>query len=315
MDARVFEIYKPLYVIPFPYKYLIGVGFFFYIRYSFRKKVPSKPSKNELLLFLPALIYGLLHVYWFYISAQENSYEIILKVIQTDFFRINEFVYFFFTLTLLFWGLLFLQKKRNTWREHSRKLKHIKWLILFSQVFIALWLIDLCIYTIDLLLHKGQESMLFYYPNLILNSAFIYWIGYIGYMKPRLLLSEIVEMDTVQLDPKSEIVESQLQELMKTKKVYTQLHISLGQVAEMLEISKNELSQHINNYYKMNFSEYINLLRVEKVKELIASNNGRYTLLALAEQAGFSSKSSFNSIFKKMEGITPSQYKKRGNYT
>lgn len=62
----------------------------------------------------------------------------------------------------------------------------------------------------------------------------------------------------------------------------------------------------------MNFSEYLNFHRVEKVKELLASADAqKYTLVTLAEDAGFSSKSSFNATFKKVVGITPSAYRKQ----
>jgi len=62
----------------------------------------------------------------------------------------------------------------------------------------------------------------------------------------------------------------------------------------------------------MNFSEFLNQYRIEKVKELLRSSEAnKYTLVTLAEAAGFSSKSSFNAIFKKMTGMTPSAYKKK----
>jgi AraC-like DNA-binding protein len=60
----------------------------------------------------------------------------------------------------------------------------------------------------------------------------------------------------------------------------------------------------------MSFSDYINQQRIEKVKKLLKSEDQKkYTLLAIAENAGFSSKSSFNAVFKKMTGLTPTQYK------
>jgi AraC-like DNA-binding protein len=60
----------------------------------------------------------------------------------------------------------------------------------------------------------------------------------------------------------------------------------------------------------MNFSEFLNFHRIEKVKEFLKSSEAKkYTLVTLAEVAGFNSKSSFNATFKKMVGVTPSAYK------
>lgn len=70
------------------------------------------------------------------------------------------------------------------------------------------------------------------------------------------------------------------------------------------------MSLYIRESLEISFKEYINQLRVEKVKRLI--NEGeqeKYTLLSIAEKAGFSSKSSFNEVFKKVTGLTPTQYK------
>ena len=64
----------------------------------------------------------------------------------------------------------------------------------------------------------------------------------------------------------------------------------------------------------MNFYHFVNYYRVEKVKESIAENkNQNLTLLAIAYDSGFNSKTTFNTIFKKFTGQTPTQYIKKHN--
>ncbi len=90
---------------------------------------------------------------------------------------------------------------------------------------------------------------------------------------------------------------------------YKENNLSLNGLAKKLDMSPNYLSQIINEKEGKNFYDFINSFRVEEFKRLIANpKNKHYTLLALAYDCGFNSKSSFNRSFKKHSGITPSQY-------
>ena len=90
---------------------------------------------------------------------------------------------------------------------------------------------------------------------------------------------------------------------------YKENNLSLNDLAQKLDMSSNYLSQIINEKEGKNFYDFINTFRVEEFKRLIANpKNQQYTLLALAYDCGFNSKSSFNRSFKKDTGITPSQY-------
>jgi len=100
-----------------------------------------------------------------------------------------------------------------------------------------------------------------------------------------------------------------LMEYMDNECPYLNGKLSLKEVAEFLDIAVNHLSQVINEQLGKNFFDFVNTYRVEEVKRRFAdSSNEQYTLLALAYDSGFNSKSSFNSIFKKITGLTPSKY-------
>jgi AraC-like DNA-binding protein len=76
-----------------------------------------------------------------------------------------------------------------------------------------------------------------------------------------------------------------------------------------LNTQPNYLSQILNELEGKNFYDYINTLRTEEFKRLIAiPDNRKYTLLALAQQCGFNSKSSFNRYFRKVTGQSPSEF-------
>jgi AraC-like DNA-binding protein len=103
----------------------------------------------------------------------------------------------------------------------------------------------------------------------------------------------------------------QLLNYMDNEKPYLNGKLRLREVSDSLDISMNHLSQVINEQTDKSFFEFINGYRVEEVKARLAdSKNEQFTLLAIAFDCGFNSKSSFNSIFKKTTGFTPSEYAK-----
>ncbi len=99
---------------------------------------------------------------------------------------------------------------------------------------------------------------------------------------------------------------------MKQEKPYLDENLSLKDLAEKLKIPPHHLSIVINLHLKQNFYNFINFYRVEEVKERFAvSIDNNASILAIAFESGFNSKSTFNSIFKKFTGITPSEYRKK----
>ena len=104
---------------------------------------------------------------------------------------------------------------------------------------------------------------------------------------------------------------SVLLKYMESEEPFLNGKLSLKEIATDLEISTNHLSQVINENLDKNFFDFVNEYRVNLIKEKMGNpENRNYTLLALAFDSGFNSKSSFNTIFKKHTGITPSQYLK-----
>jgi AraC-like DNA-binding protein len=100
------------------------------------------------------------------------------------------------------------------------------------------------------------------------------------------------------------------QQLFENDKIYRTQNLSVVTVAEALGVNKNHLSHLINNYYQRNFSEYTNHYRVEEAKEIFKKQCNNYTMQHIAEIVGFTYRTTFNDVFKKIVGITPSEYKR-----
>lgn len=106
----------------------------------------------------------------------------------------------------------------------------------------------------------------------------------------------------------SEKLHQELSSLMQSQKLFKDCELSLSDLANRLNTQPNHLSQVINEREGKNFYDYINTLRVEEFLLLASIPESRkYTLLALAQECGFNSKSSFNRYCKKVTGKSPSE--------
>ncbi len=106
-------------------------------------------------------------------------------------------------------------------------------------------------------------------------------------------------------------IKKNLEECFSLEKPYLESGLTLRVLADKLEVPQNHLSQVINEELNSNFYELINKYRIEEFKLRVESDvNKTKTILGHALESGFSSKSSFNDVFKKFENMTPSEYLK-----
>ncbi|MCP4151075.1 MAG: helix-turn-helix domain-containing protein [bacterium] len=103
-----------------------------------------------------------------------------------------------------------------------------------------------------------------------------------------------------------------LVKLMTEEKLYLDPNITVGKLAKRLNVSKEHISQSINKGLYMNFNKFLNKYRIEDAKQMLKDpKKNQYVLLKIAHDVGFNSKSTFNAAFKKITGISPSEYKKK----
>jgi AraC-like DNA-binding protein len=103
----------------------------------------------------------------------------------------------------------------------------------------------------------------------------------------------------------------QLLDFMEKEKPYRDGELTIQKLAEMLSIQVNHLSQIINEKLGQNFFDFVNGYRVKEVQKLLVDPAKKhYTILAIAEEVGFRSKSAFNAVFKKHTSMTPTEFKK-----
>jgi AraC-like DNA-binding protein len=102
-----------------------------------------------------------------------------------------------------------------------------------------------------------------------------------------------------------------LESLMRQERLFLEAELSLGDVCTALQAKPHQLSQVLNGLMKQSFYDYVNGLRVVEVQRCLRdpAYDGQ-TVLEIALASGFASKATFNAVFKKHVGTTPSSYRK-----
>jgi ligand-binding sensor domain-containing protein/AraC-like DNA-binding protein len=104
----------------------------------------------------------------------------------------------------------------------------------------------------------------------------------------------------------------QLLTVMKEEKPYLDPNMTVTKLAKILGVSKEHISQTINQCFYMNFNQFLNKYRIEEAKERLKDpKESQYVVFKIALDVGFNSKSTFNIAFKKFTGMNPSQYREK----
>lgn len=103
----------------------------------------------------------------------------------------------------------------------------------------------------------------------------------------------------------------QLINIMEEEQCFLDPELTLFSLADTVDIPAKTLSQIINEMTGLHFNEFINKYRIEHSCRLLENSNEDRTILNILLESGFNSKSTFNSTFKKLKGITPLEYKNK----
>jgi len=165
--------------------------------------------------------------------------------------------------------------------------------------------------------------MVFCTDGLFLSlSVFVILIGYFGLRQKIIYSAEdiVVTANSNKTQtkysgsrlsaPEATQLAEQIKRHFELSKTYLNPDLTLAHLATEIGISSHILSQVINEQFNLNFFDFVNQYRVEEFKKrIVSAEYENYSLLGIALDCGFNSKSTFNRIFKKATGFTPSRYK------
>lgn len=213
------------------------------------------------------------------------------------------------------------QMQLNNNYSDSQQLNY-QWLKQLLYVTAFLILVWLFVVMLDIIL--GDEALPYYWLHIPMVTT-VFFIGIKGYLQPTILhdfeLAPTFEIQQSSEQPLSnEKIDTtfnsnelalleQIRSLMEDEKLYHVQKLSVQDLAKRLHQSPKLVSQLINRYHQKSFSDYVNFFRVEEVKNrILEGDHKQHTMIALAYDAGFNSKSSFYAIFKKFTDLSPTTF-------
>ncbi|MGL5890411.1 MAG: helix-turn-helix domain-containing protein [Bacteroidia bacterium] len=317
--------------IIFSYPHLLGViapfpllhGPFIYL-YTAALTGQEKKWREYIFHFLPAFIMAFCFSGFYMLPGSEkiivyankgSDYKVLL-LINSVLIKISGIAY-----VLLAYKLLIAHKKRIVNQFSTTDKINLYWLRYLILGVALVWIFVLA----------GHTQLLFFAA-----VVFVILIGYFGIRHVSIFtgnsnlqreipdaetgaVSESVTYPDKQETPKydksgltdemASEIHQKLRLMMEQEQLFVNPELTLTELAQKLNVNQNNLSQVINTYEQKSFYEYINELRINKFISMAQlPDNRKLTILALAYDCGFNSKSSFNKHFKRITNQTPSAF-------
>jgi AraC-like DNA-binding protein len=323
--------YPFLLGLDMPLPLVHGVLLFFYVSFL-TKQLPE--NRKLLLLHLVPVTAMYLYLVPFFMLSNDQKIEVYrlhgagyesFMLVRLYAIRLSGIVY-------VAWSVVLLRKHRDNIRDQYSDLEKInlQWLQILTLGLAGIWF---------LVIFFGHDT-------LIMGSmvAFVFLVGFFGIRQAEIFTTNPLVADGKEqnetlsgpgaageeipdqpvpagAEPKKKYPKSGLTEetagelhralirLMSEDALYKKSDLSINDLSTRLGVHSNYLSQVINQKEQKNFYDFVNTYRLAEFKRLVAMpRNQQFTLLSLAYDCGFSSKSSFNRYFKEATGQTPSQY-------
>lgn len=205
-----------------------------------------------------------------------------------------------------------LQMQTSARATESVKPGHLGWLKFLFTLMLLFALFHVAVASVEFF--KKVDLVAMDYLPMAFFTVMVYAIAYLGMQQPEKLFPPQLRIGrasrtNAQLPLATGAVLNQLRKIMETEKPYLDCNLKYSDVAARLGISVRALSRILNEALGQSFTDFVNAYRVQEVKQQLArQGTGEHTLLALALDAGFNSKTSFNRIFKSHTGMTPTQF-------
>ena len=303
------KINQPITFLGAPLLYL-------YVRFL----VSSKRSfdKRDLLHFLPAVL-CLIFLIPFFIFFPSNPNNFIGRYYGATWYIVRaglQILQFLVYLIVMIAGVVKYRKQKL---ETSEDAKLVQFKIRFLvATFCGLWFIGLVHYILTVVSPVYSQIA---QADLIVSlgaTLIVYALAYLSLREPAVLF---ITNDDLIRNPKkyrkstltAERVDLYLKRLfsvMESERPYSDGMLTLQKLAKRLSIPSHHLSQLLNEHLNQNFFDFVNRYRIEEAKKkLIEPSSKHYSILGIAEEVGFNSKSAFHTAFKKHTNMTPTAFR------
>ncbi len=262
--------------------YLMIIGTRFFGRDTFYEE------KFKLSVVFGVMIF-FIYLYYFIVSKKEIETRIKPRIIPRAYKRVLLLFYtfYFFLLQVPIWDLYVNILKANIFSEAiTAKMQGI------YESFV-----------------QYGEMSIYVYLHLLGYFLFLFALSEIPYFKKAFLPKNALINEKAYNS--RDTIDALINERLVKGKLFKDSTLTLESCSREMGISKRDLFDHIKHTRNLGFKEFINLLRVEEIKSLMAVDTlNKYDLVGLAKECGFKSKSTFYRVFKEIEGLPPNEFKK-----
>lgn len=312
-----------LFFVPFQQLFLIGPVFYFYVKSLLNRSWSL--SKKDFLHFLPAIFYALyslivfitdklvLDEFYFYANNRDKDLDFwyqMAGLISMLFYLIVSLKHYFNYRNLSLQELSFADAIAFKWVKH------------FAIAFSLILLLRVLFFIINPEWGNFGSKYWYYFCFSIL----LLYISITGYSHSIRSTVSLNAKRLVKIEPAKEGEDKEklnkseddtaldpwkvkIKQLFEIEHIYKNPELTLTDLTNLLHTNRNIVSKVINQEFEMNFNDFVNKKRVEAVIEkLKKGDHRRNTLLGIALDCGFNSKTTFNRAFKKHIGITPKQF-------
>jgi len=303
-----------------PWHFLIAPFFYmFLINYL---KI-EKRSKNILKIILPIFTL-IITIRIGFVSFFSDKNTVDVAFLFEKYTSLEEIFSLIVSLIIFVYSFQILSKKSKLFTK-VLSFDNLKWIYTFFKLGLltyVFWIVALAI-TVAL---NFKEFIYSYYPLRVLTTVLIYWIGYQAILQLRLLkerenlrkqlnfkslIKEVKPKINDEKEVDKKLLFDKINILIDDKKLFTEPKLNIDFLANEVDINASKLSTIINHFSAKSFNDYINEFRIELAKKLlIDADYINYTITAIGLESGFNSKSTFYYTFKKLTGLTPTEYQK-----
>jgi len=198
--------------------------------------------------------------------------------------------------------------------------RYVGWKTIQSSAHFRLVLLVLSLSGISGLIGFITISLNSRYGLDIVSSIFgvlIIWVYFMRQRNPELMhevkriVLEAKKYQTTQLGSVNlEEIGAKLKHLMEEEKIYRDDELNLSELATQISLSPHQVSEYLNLHLGKNFFQFVNFYRIKEAKSLCTQEKEK-TILSIAYEVGFPSKSTFYDAFRRETGMSPTEYRKK----
>ncbi len=305
--------------VTYPIALTYGPLFYFYVKFLTKKS--ERFHLKEFIHFTPLFfVYALIFPVFFYSANDKLSF--VQMMMSAD----QPFIYDIIETFIPVQGLIYTVAVVRLVFDYNKQIKenfsniekiNLDWLKYLTFGMIFCWSTVAISHIADFFVDANQGFGIVLHTAI---SVIIYSIGYLNLSQPEIFMKakETIVKDEMPtkykksgLDNSSaKEIKQRLIEVMVKQKPYLESDLTLNKLAELISVSGHHLSEVINSEIGKSYYDFINEYRVEEfINKLKNPSTANYSLISVAFDSGFKSKTSFNNIFKKHTGKTPSEYK------